>query len=211
MPKEYFDKSFSSNSDGFGFAWVKDELTNYVKGMMKVEEAWKIYKAWIKEEAIFPHVVHFRCGKPTIPELTHPFEVSKLSPLSLATKTKNEVLFHNGGVTAWRDRMFEMFTLSKEIPEGPIIDTRVMAILYFHYGKRIFNFIDGKFVSIGPKSLNVFGEFKEDDGVRYSNDSYKPPKYNHTKDRGEWKYNQEMFNAYADIDSLDKAIDEFIV
>jgi len=210
MPKENFAKSFSSNSDGVGFAWVQNKEVNYVKGLMTVKDAWEKYNAWVKEKLVFPHVVHFRCGKPFLSELTHPFEVSPLSPISLANKTKSEVLFHNGGVVGWKDRMFEAFILSKAIPDGPIIDTRVIAILYHHYGKRIFDFIDGKWVALGPTTLKTWGEFKEDDGVRYSNDSYKPVT-RYIPARNDYNFQQEMFNAYSDTDSFDKMIDEFII
>lgn len=209
MPKENFAKAFSSNSDGFGFAWVENKEVNYIKGMMDVKDAWEKYSAWIKEKAIYPHVVHFRLGKPFTAELTHPFEVSELSPLSIANKTTNEVLFHNGGVSGWKDRMFEAFVLAKSIPEGPIIDTRVIAMLYHHYGKRIFDYIDGKWVALGPKKLRIWGEFKEDNGIRYSNESYKPVKSYYQKKEDDFSKN--LFNAYTDIDSFDKAIDEFIV
>jgi hypothetical protein len=58
--------------------------------------------------------------------------------------------------------------------------------------------------------LKTWGEFKEDDGVRYSNDSYKPVT-RYIPARNDYNFKQEMSNAYADTDSFDKMIDEFII
>lgn len=190
IEKEHFEKAFFTNDDGFGFAYRRDGKVHYFKGLMKVKEAWEFYNSWVKESVSYPHVIHFRLGKPTLPELTHPFEISSLSPLSLYNDTKGQLLFHNGVVSGWKDRMFEAFALSKKIPEGPMIDTRTIAILYHHYGQDIFRFIEGKWVVFSPTELKVFGEFTEDDGIQYSNSTYKP--YTYTK-----KNNQQSFNVYG--------------
>ena len=205
IPKENFEKAFKTNDDGFGFAFRKNDKVVYFKGFMTVEDAWKNYSQFAREK-IFPHVIHFRMGKPTEAMLTHPFEVSDVSPLYLNNVTDNDVLFHNGVISGWRDRMFESFVLSRKIPEGPIIDTRVAAIWYHHFGKDIFRFIDGKFIVFGKDKLEIYGEFKEDEGILYSNDSYKPYKYTYTTRT----YNTGYQGGFDYMDYSD-IIDEFIV
>jgi len=201
IPEENFREAFKKNSDGFGFAFRNKDNVSYIKGMMTPDEAWKVYKEFANKP-IFPHVIHFRLGKPTLDLLTHPFEVTENSELNTSNTVKHDLLFHNGVISCWKDRMWEMFSLIGKIPEGQIMDTRVAAILLKIYGKRIFEFIDGKFVIFGPKELDVIGSFETVNGIRYSNDSYKVFKYVGT--RNTWSY-RNSFNWERD------EIDEFIV
>lgn len=211
--EENFREAFRVNSDGFGFAFRNKDKLTYVKGFMDVNDAWKNYKEFTKEK-IFPHVIHFRLGKPTLNVLTHPFEISEDSVLNLTNTIEGNVLFHNGVITGWRDRMYESFAFTGKIPEGPIIDTRVAAIWANKFGKRIFDFIDGKFVIFGPETLEMIGEFSTDRGVDYSNNSYKViGKYYYSGTNYSYGYHSGYTkNPRTEFNSWEKdKIDEFII
>lgn len=204
IPKENFDESYKCNRDGFGMAWRESGKIAYMKGYMTVEEAWKAYTDFTKAK-IFPHVIHFRLGTPTLNLLTHPFEITHNSDLKLQNLTENNVLFHNGVVGGWKDRMWETFTLRGSIPDGKLIDTRVIAILMSYYGDKVFEFIDGKWIIFGPKRLTTIGDFVDDDGILYSNTSYKVVRHNYSS-------NNRQGNLITHYDNNDTIqIDEFVI
>ena len=214
MPKDYFEEAFESNKDGFGFAFREKGKITYKKGFMKIDEAWEAYSLFL-ENVVFPHVVHFRLGTPVCEELTHPFEITSLSELSLENTVDSEVLFHNGIVTGWRDRLWDWFAQEQYIPDGKISDTRVVAGLMSKYGDRIFEFITGKFVVFGDKRLETFGEFTNHEGIRYSNDSYKPKTYyTSTWGKAYQRPNSDIWNKNANHTNNQLPlylIDEFLI
>lgn len=203
LKKEYFDEAFKTNNDGFGFAFrEKSGEIYYQKGHMEADEAWETYNKFVKEHLVYPHVVHFRLGNPVCEELTHPFEISETSELNIVNKFNGDVLFHNGVVTGWKDRLWDAFMLSRVIPDGKFSDTRVIAILYHHFGKNLFDFIDGKFVVFGKDKLEYYGEFSEEDGIKFSNKSYVPvTRY----------YSGNSSYTYRSTTTTSGVIDEFIV
>lgn len=205
MPEAYFEESFTCNRDGFGFAWREDGKVKFKKGYMKIHEAWAAYSEFCKKPS-FPHVVHFRLGSPVCQELTHPFIISESSELVLKGEADN-VMFHNGIVSGWKDRMWEMFFKLGYIPDGKISDTRIIAMMYHLFGENIFELIDGKFVAFGATKIKLYGKFEEEDGIWYSNNSYKPRityKRNYTEGQGD-------LYGYTTGAEYNIIIDEFIV
>ena len=154
LPEANFRSAFKINDDGFGFAFRHKDKLNYMKGFMDVDEAWGVYSAFSREP-IYPHVIHFRLGSPTVDLLTHPFDITIDSELKLTNSTDGNVLFHNGVISDWKDRVWDMFVAIGKIPEGPIIDTRMAAIMCAKFGEDIFRFINGKFVIFGPEDLTL--------------------------------------------------------
>lgn len=183
IPTENFYEAAKKNSDGIGFAWFKENKVYFKKGFMKVEDAWEYYK----DVNIFPHIVHFRLGNPTKPELTHPFIISNNSLLMLEG-TVDKVLFHNGIITAWKDNIITTMLITKKVLIGDIIDTRLAAVWVNILGDEILKVISGKFVTLTGKDniINIVGDFKDDNGILYSNETYKP--YNKNNYQGHYPY-----------------------
>lgn len=195
IKKAEFFESFRCNSDGCGMAWSTKNNNKYVKGIMKVEEAWEQYNQLIPEKH-FPHIVHFRIGAPVIPELTHPFIISEESELLLNYEGKNTLLFHNGVISNWKQYLLPTFMSIRNIPEGAWSDTRMVAIILNMIGEKALGYIDGKFVTFNNNDISITGTWeKEDDGITWSNVSYKPViRAMHKYDVNTWR-NQDMFKT----------------
>ena len=183
MKKHEFFEAFRCNDDGAGFSWyTSDGMISWKKGIMAVKDAWDFYETI----ETFPHICHFRKGDPTVPELTHPFICDEGSPLALEGTTNKPLLFHNGGISFWKDKFFSYVISRREIPEGHWSDTRLLACLYHDLGKRIMEFVDGKFAVMSTTGIENYGSFDEDNKILYSNNTYKVysqqvTTYNHFK------------------------------
>lgn len=179
--KEEFEASWKKNSDGFGYGWIEDNKIKFKKGFMELENAYEEYLSFCKKE-IFPYVVHFRLGSPTCPELTHPFIISEESPLLLENNDISEsVLFHNGIITSWENKLFSLFLYLKKVPKGEWSDTRMLASSIAISGVEMIGQVNGKYIYIDKNTneITYYGDFTDAEGIQMSNDSYKVYKYNY--------------------------------
>jgi hypothetical protein len=224
LPKEEFFKCFESNRDGFGFSWRGKEKVQFIKGLMKVDEAWDVYNKFVTiGENLFPHILHFRLGSPVIPELTHPFIVSENSELYKNSKKARKkvqfdsVLFHNGIISGWKDMLINMFVANGNIPEGEWSDTRMVAIMVNKLGNEVLNYISGKYVFFSQDELFVSGKFEKDSdlkGIQFSNSSYKVYRKSYLKPVTPYSQYHSEYNYNNTLFSLNKSlheIDEFII
>lgn len=181
ITEEEAKNAFEKNDDGVGIAWYSNKKTHYVKGIMDFDAFKEIYfNTGIKD--IANHVVHFRKASMAgdIPALTHPFIISETSDISLKYSGNNDLLFHNGTMTGWRDKMFNFYiTRKNRIPEGNFSDTRFIAILTHFLGRGVLHLIDDKFVVMSGNRVYIIGKFTEEDGVLFSNSSYKTGGYSY--------------------------------
>ena len=120
-----FRESFRCNGDGAGFAWKEDGLLHYKKGFMTVNKAWEFYESL----NVLPHISHFRLGSPKTADLTHPFICDEESPLALDGETDKPLVFHNGSLYSWKDKLFAYFLNKGKIIDGDWSDTRLIACL----------------------------------------------------------------------------------
>jgi hypothetical protein len=125
-----------------------------------------------------PHVIHFRTSTAhgVCPELTHPFIISKTSPISTEYEGKGPVLFHNGIWSSWEEKTFDFFLKTgNKIPDGAWSDSRALAIILGQIGMNALSFINGKFVILTPEDIIIKpgGDFERDDGIAFSNGGYK--------------------------------------
>ncbi|MCD6124307.1 hypothetical protein J7J62_03950 [bacterium] len=164
---------FITNSDGIGIAWQKNGLVHFKKGFMSVDE----FKKFYEDFHYLPHVIHFRNGTSggKVAELTHPFKIDFDNPLE--GRTKKGVLFHNGVLRDWRDRLslVAFYCIKKGIkfPSGEFSDSRTIAILLNILGINYMETIDsGKFIIVLPYKLILYGSFVEEKGIYFSNASY---------------------------------------
>lgn len=175
--------AFDMNDDGAGFAWSDENNNlNFRKGFMRAADILSAYKELGMRKKL-PHVVHFRnATSAVVPELTHPYIVSENSevlddehePLITYSGT-SPLLFHNGVLGNWRSEMLDFFMTNKlHVPDGQWSDTRFMAILCHHLGKNVLGMLSaGKFVFMTNDIIDVIGDFTNDNGILYSNLSYK--------------------------------------
>lgn len=170
--KEEIEIGWNKNPDGAGIGWVESSKTAYVKGIMDLEEFIEVYE----RINILPHIVHFRDaseGIPVNPKLTHPFIVSKSSPIRLRYRGTKPILFHNGTIENWRD-YYNLLVKTKgiSIREDSLSDTRVMAMMWAENGEKTFNLLNpGRVVILYPSGeIRRYGNWIEKDGIYLSND-----------------------------------------
>lgn len=108
-----------------------------------------------------PAIFHFR--KQTVggedPALNHPFPMTRKVETILEGHTTGGVIFHNGTLTNWEDRVLkacENFKL--QVPDGEWSDTRAIAFLMSIYGKNWLTLHpDQKGLYFSPTELIYFG------------------------------------------------------
>lgn len=175
LTAEEISYCFSRNSHGAGIAYRHRGKVVVVKGLMKEEDLIAEYSA-VKT---FPHVVHFRLASAggVCRELTHPFPITPEASVALDYVTKDDVLFHNGSVSGWKDALLAMVPAlvmqGKKLPDGPWSDTRAVALMASLAGLGVIELMYGKFVVFGPVRCALYGDFTEDRGVWFSNEGYK--------------------------------------
>jgi predicted glutamine amidotransferase len=178
LTEKEFTNCYENNPDGAGFAYIDNGKKYYKKGFMTLKEAWNFYQ---KEINIFPHVSHFRIGTSgdKCKKLTHPFIISNESELLLEYKGENDLLFHNGIISNWKDLLVQNCISLKTFPEDEnISDTRVLAISLslVKNNKKLLDYFNGKFVLLSDK-IYKYGDFEENKGILFSNKAYSYGKY----------------------------------
>lgn len=210
---------FLTNPNGAGLAWSKGGKNYFKKGLMTLETFWEFYKCL----KVLPHVAHFRIATSggVNQELTHPFEVSINSPISLEGSSKHPLLFHNGIITDWKERFLQWTPeiirelrrrkMAPILPDGPWSDTRTVAIITAYSGISVLNFISGKFVVINNNIIKTYGEFETAKGIHFSNSGYMPA-YNSINsgywERGgtwQWQKYKNKESDGADLSVLQKS------
>jgi hypothetical protein len=175
LTEEEFKNCFKHNDDGFGFGFGHNNHTYALKGYMKEDEAMEVYFKTHKPVGL--HVCHFRkiSSGLKIPELTHPFVMSKASPSFQLYNGDENLLFHNGHVTAWTSLMMTI-GIVHGIPTGELSDTRILAMALAHAGNHaaMLRHIDGKFAVVGKNSkVQYWGDFEKEKGILFSNRTFK--------------------------------------
>lgn len=193
------ENCFKANGDGVGIAWATPEGKVHIeKGFMTLDE----FKQFYINDIPLPHVVHFRIATSgeVNREMTHPYLMTPESELVISGDLDTAVLFHNGVIYDWKNLLVNMVT-SKQIekmPKGPMNDTRTAAIMASvpTIGDEILAVLSGKFVKVSPDGfVTRWGDFKEVNGVYFSNDSYKDTIYNYSNTKNTcFNYNRKNRN-----------------
>lgn len=178
--------AFRANNDGGGIAWYEKNESAYKKGFMKVEHMLDVYFGEKICEK-FPHVLHFRKATSRITQkLTHPFVVSEKSPLKLVYHGKEPLLFHNGVLSDWKTKMLNFYLNNcKQVPDGEFSDTRFISILTHFLGSNILTILGDKFVVMGAKKIELYGDFQNDNGLTATNGSYRSGRTEYTRSQRE--------------------------
>lgn len=167
-----FNKIWAKNDDGFGIAKILHDKKKVIfkKGIMDREKAFQISQEWE-----LPYTVHFRACSigPKIPELTHPFIISKESPLDLEGEA-DSVLFQNGTVYLWDDYLAAS---GKYLEQNEKLDkwsdTRGIASIISGGNTRFLNRLNAKFIVLNPQNIEepvlYWGEFDKINETYFSN------------------------------------------
>lgn len=169
------------NGDGGGIAWLDEKKQIHFKKGLTASQIQKMIDSGMVKT---PCVIHYRITSTgqNIPELTHPFIISKESPLlqeGILPARHSGVLFHNGTYSEYDELLMKAVMMSNsKMLKGEYTDSRVLAFVSALYGHEFLNFIDGwnKFIVLDSDGIHRYGEFgKVSHGVKSSNDYYKQP------------------------------------
>lgn len=163
------------NPDGGGISWIENSKVVWKKGI----EVPEIVEILAKTKP--PYLIHFRistCGG-KIPELCHPFPLSRMGDATLALEGKcGAALIHNGHWGSWKEMTMRMQPHGAKIPEGPWSDTRAMAYLAGIYGPELLTFVDEKVaVMYGTGDYEYWGHWQDEAGCKFTNLAWKSVKY----------------------------------
>lgn len=181
MTDQEVENCYRSNPDGAGMAWAENDRVSVRKGFMTLDAFNLAYADFqLSHPEFIPHVVHFRVATSggSSPEMTHPYKMTPDSELLVSEDTDASVLFHNGVIPDWKTSLINMVT-SKQIPKmpkGSMNDTRMAAIMASvpTIGDEILEVLSGKFVKVQPDGTIIrWGKFEFENGVYFSNTSYK--------------------------------------
>lgn len=192
----------TQNKDGIGIAYSTGEKVQYYKGIT-FERLMEF-----KEQGVTHGIIHFRMTSsgPTIPQLCHPFPVSKKTGLQLEGQV-NQVLAHNGHWGQWEKAVLENIKHAV-MPKGAMSDTRAMAWLTGIHGMGFLRILDEKVLVLTAKYMYQFGKGWEPQpagqGYQLSYDPIKRMKTTTTTygSRGHWlngKWSYEDDNEYESI------------
>ena len=180
IPKRIFKECWINNSDGAGYAYWNESIGKWSvrKGLMSFRKFWHSYREHkFGEDDIV--LIHFRIGTSggDTAELTHPFPVIEdLSKMGELKYDADNIVFHNGVIgfsakdkdgKSWSDTCVAIAEIID--PLHPYLDD-----------DKIFNYISDPLEShqskwVITKGSNIFqyGKWLIDNGIEYSNATYK--------------------------------------
>lgn len=176
--EELFHNMWSINSDGAGFMYTKNNRVIIEKGFMKFKDFMKRINALSSEidTTATPMVFHFRITTHggTRPENTHPFPITdNLSSLKKLRSNSVIGVAHNGiipitprkGISDTMEYIVsQLAPLHRAMPNFLSNKDALLLIKNAIESKMAFLTASGRIVTIG--------NFIEEDGILYSNDSY---------------------------------------
>jgi hypothetical protein len=188
-----FEECFSVNRDGAGLCWADGEKVNIVKGLMNIgsfKNALRIVEELIDTEKS-AMLFHFRIGthgSKNSPAHTHPFPIVDDYPeMEKLVYSSEQALAHNGILHIGKIVGDTARTYNSEVT-GPSDTMELIANVVRPFSKLNENWADDKKLSslfsgvIDTNKIAIirkdgviytFGSFIEDDGMIYSNSSYK--------------------------------------
>lgn len=189
-----------NNNDGAGLMYAAGGSVHIEKGFMTLKSFKDALKRLKKTIDIIntPVVMHFRITTHggTAPGNCHPFPVSEKLPLLKMTKSKAPLgVAHNG--------IIDIKPSKKDISDTMEYIISQLAPLYqlkkdFYRrpaGKKlVYNFIKSKMVFLdGAGRIETVGDFITEDGILYSNNSYKARTIYHNWDL--WDFGIEWYES----------------
>lgn len=180
--KETLETCFKRNSDGAGFMYVQDGKVVIDKGYMdfksfykRIKKLQKRFKSDLTDKAL---VMHFRIGTSGENDkaTTHPFPISSNSEDLRKTYFKTDLgMAHNGiisnyvygkGLSDTQNFVKDFVSVLKDLDNKFLLNKRVINLLDKTCGSKLC-FLDNK------ENIYYIGDFVEDEGIKYSNTTYK--------------------------------------
>ncbi len=183
MPKSSMLKDAQdTNPHGGGFAYTKNGLVHWEKGLHVTA---KYIEKYIKRNKLTKAnnlIVHFRIKThgDTNDMLCHPFPLglnkdgSALKNRVIGSTTK-AVMFHNGIWSEYDDMAIKLAFNSPNIriPDGDMSDSSIMAWCASHKGINFLEFTDEKVIVLTPEGITRFGDgWTTVDNIECSNDLF---------------------------------------
>lgn len=176
--KEIFTNCFNSNPDGAGFLYVVDGIVNIEKGFMVFEDFWNRITSINIDKKNTLMGFHFRIKThgTVSPENTHPFPVStEMQDLKQLSFQSEKAIIHNGVISKFKGTLYNSDTQEfvteflAPLNEGASdwLDNKPLTRL-------VYNVLESKMaVFTKDGRCKLFGEWTKDNGIYYSNTSYK--------------------------------------
>ncbi len=201
--KEILQNCYINNPDGAGIMYTKNNKVVIDKGYMTFNSLWKRLQKLKAEIDIknTPIVLHFRIGTSGAFDRsnTHPFELTNQDNKLL--KLKNNVnigIAHNGIITAYEDNknttlndtqlfikkfLYPLYKINKKFYENTEIQEIIKTVT------------SSKFAFLTSENkLILIGDFIEDEGIYYSNYTYKESRKAHEKKKTAKSYKYIEYN-----------------
>lgn len=202
---------FEHNKDGSGLMYVKDEKVIIEKGLMTFEDFWhkikelkKTFNSDLTDKAI---VIHFRIGTHGENDgaTTHPFAISGNDSDLRATYFETDIaMAHNGIIRDFNyDKILsdtqsfvkDFVSVFKELNKNFYKNERVMKLITDKAN------ISSNKLCFLDKNENIYwyGDKVIDNGVIYSNSTYKEPKYitpKYSYSSYMWDYDNYYYGGY---------------
>ena len=223
--KKTLEQCFERNKDGAGIMYVKNNKVIIEKGLMTFQDFYKKLKSIKKEfggdltnKAL---VMHFRIGThgENDKATTHPFPISSNFNDLRATYFETDLgMAHNGIMSAYNyDRTLsdtqsfikDYVSVFKELNKKFYLNNKVMEIISneANISSNKLCFLDNK------ENIYWYGDKVIDNGVIYSNTTYKPYTYksyrNYSYDYDYW-YGKDYKSSYSKPKTKSYTIDDFI-
>lgn len=223
--KKTLEQCFERNKDGAGIMYVKNNKVIIEKGFMTFQDFYKKLKSIKKEfggdltnKAI---VMHFRIGThgENDKATTHPFPISNNFNDLRATYFETDLgMAHNGIMSAYNyDRTLsdtqsfikDYVSVFKELNKKFYLNNKVMEIISneANISSNKLCFLDNK------ENIYWYGNKVIDNGVIYSNETYKPYTYksyrSYSYDYDYW-YGKDYKSSYSKPKTKSYTIDDFI-
>ena len=189
--------SFVYNNDGAGFMYVDKGRVVIDKGYMKLDDFLKRYNELLEKYNNFTGkslVIHCRIGTSgkNTQGNTHPYTITNNPKELKKTKLKTDIgIVHNGII---RD-----YETTGKMNDTQEFIMKYLHPIYSHYKdfyknkyitKGIEEITNSKFVILDTKdNIYKIGDFIEDKGLYFSNNSYLPPRYS---------YDYRIYDKYYD-------------
>jgi len=184
--KKILKRCFTINRDGAGYMYVNKEKKVVIKkGFMKFEDFYKSVMKDYKENNLEKQnlIMHFRIGTSGKNKLgcTHPFPITdNMNDLELTSCKTNIGICHNGIVQTFNSYANQYSDTELYIATviTPIIRLNLQAYKFKDVQALISKTTNSKWAVLDKNDeYYLIGQFVEDDGYFYSNESFRPPVY----------------------------------